>query len=126
VGVLRSLPVALAKSFSKRSDLRNHRKQLICDRTVAYTGSFNLVDPRLFKSDSHVGEWIDIMMRIEGQMVDALACLFNTDYLLDEPGRDIGPHTLPPCLLPRGRMAGRQADDAIVTVGAGNGQFDDL
>ncbi|EGD60660.1 cardiolipin synthetase [Novosphingobium nitrogenifigens DSM 19370] len=96
VGVLRSLPVALVKSFSKRSDLRNHRKQLICDRTVAYTGSFNLVDPRLFKTDSHVGEWIDIMMRIEGQMVDALACLFNTDYLLDEPGREIGPDTLPP------------------------------
>jgi cardiolipin synthase len=55
-----------------------------------------------------VGEWIDIMMRIEGQMVDALACLFNTDYLLDEPGRDIGPHPAPLSLAPKpnGRAAG--------------------
>ncbi len=86
VSVIRSLPVGLIKSLSKRSDLRNHRKLLLCDRRVAYTGSFNLIDPRLFKSSSHVGEWIDLMMRIEGQMVDALACVFNTDWLLEEPG----------------------------------------
>jgi len=88
VSVVRSLPVAVIKSFSKRSDLRNHRKQLICDRAVAYTGSFNLVDPHLFKSAAHVGEWIDVMMRIEGQMVDALACVFHADFLLDK-GADV-------------------------------------
>ena len=49
VTVVRSLPVGALKSLSRRSDLRNHRKLLICDRTVAYTGSFNLVDPALFK-----------------------------------------------------------------------------
>ena len=86
VRLIRSLPVGLIKSLSKRSDLRNHRKLLICDRNVAYIGSFNLIDPHLFKQDSHVGEWIDLMMRIEGQMVDALACVFNADYLLEEPG----------------------------------------
>ncbi|MDR3437705.1 MAG: cardiolipin synthase [Telmatospirillum sp.] len=85
VNVIHSLPVAVIKSFSKRSDLRNHRKLLICDRSVAYTGSFNLVDPHLFKSGSHVGEWIDLMMRVEGQMVDAIACVFNADALLDTP-----------------------------------------
>jgi cardiolipin synthase A/B len=100
--VVRSLPVAAIKSVSKRSDLRNHRKLLICDRTVVYMGSFNLVDPHLFKSGSHVGEWVDIMTRIEGQMVDALACVFNADYLLEEPGADIGEaalHALPLDLL---------------------------
>ena len=100
VSVVRSLPVAVIKSISSRSDLRNHRKLLICDRTVVYTGSFNLVDPHLFKSKSHVGEWIDIMMRIEGQMVDALACVFNADYLLEEPGSDIGEAALR-AFLPR-------------------------
>jgi len=89
VGVIASLPVAVIKSFSKRSDLRNHRKQLICDRAVAYAGSFNLVDPHLFKSEAHVGEWIDVMMRVEGQIVDALACVFHADYLLDKPGADL-------------------------------------
>jgi cardiolipin synthase len=90
VRVIRSLPVAVIRSFSKRSDLRNHRKLLLCDRAVAYTGSFNLIDPHEFKQGAHVGEWIDLMMRIEGQMVDALACVFNADCLLDQPGADIG------------------------------------
>ncbi len=90
VSVVRSLPVSAIKSFSQRSDLRNHRKLLICDRSVVYMGSFNLVDPHLFKAGSHVGEWIDMAMRIEGQIVDALACVFNADYLLDEPGAPVG------------------------------------
>jgi cardiolipin synthase len=89
VSVIASLPVGLIKSLSKRSDLRNHRKLLLCDRRVAYTGSFNLIDPHLFKSASGVGEWIDLMMRIEGQMVDALACVFNTDYLLEDPAAQL-------------------------------------
>ena len=103
VSVVRSLPVSVLKSLSKRSDLRNHRKVLMCDRTVVYTGSFNLVDPRLFKSGSHVGEWVDMMMRIEGQMVDALACVFNADYLLEEPGSDIGEALLPALPLDRAK-----------------------
>ncbi len=90
VVVVRSLPVSLLKSVSKRSDLRNHRKLLICDRSVAYTGSFNLIDPHVFKIASQVGEWIDVMMRIEGEMVDALACVFNSDYLLEGPQADAG------------------------------------
>ena len=84
VRLVRSLPVGLIKSLSKRSDLRNHRKLLIVDRTVAYTGSFNLIDPLLFKSSSHVGQWIDLMMRVEGEIVDALACVANADFLLAE------------------------------------------
>ncbi len=94
VSVVRSLPLSLINSLSKRSDLRNHRKMLICDRTVVYTGSSNLVDPRLFKSASHVGEWVDVMMRIEGQTVDALACVFNADDLMEAPGADIDGATL--------------------------------
>jgi cardiolipin synthase len=94
VCVVRSLPLNLINSLSKRSDLRNHRKILIRDRTVVYTGSCNLVDPRLFKSSSHVGEWVDVMMRIEGEMADALACVFNADDLLETPGADIDGATL--------------------------------
>lgn len=98
VSVVRSLPVGALKSVSRRSDLRNHRKLLICDRTVAYTGSFNLIDPDLFKSDRNVGRWIDVMMRIEGEMVDALTCVFNADFLFEEKGADAGGAAL--CPLP--------------------------
>jgi cardiolipin synthase len=99
VTVVRSLPVNLFKSVSKRSDLRNHRKLLICDRVSAYTGSFNLVDPILFKADHKVGRWIDVMMRIEGEMVDAVTCLFNADFLFEEKGSDIGGAVLRPLPL---------------------------
>jgi cardiolipin synthase len=81
--VMRSLPVSLIRSLSKRSDLRNHRKVLICDRSAAWLGSFNLIDPHEFKQASHVGEWIDVMLRIAGPPVDALALVFNTDWLFD-------------------------------------------
>ncbi|MCC7411993.1 MAG: hypothetical protein IT495_10230 [Gammaproteobacteria bacterium] len=40
---------ALSRSFRRRADLRNHRKIVVIDDRVAYTGSQNLVDPRLFK-----------------------------------------------------------------------------
>jgi cardiolipin synthase len=113
VRVIRSLPVAVIRSFSKRSDLRNHRKVLICDRAVAYTGSFNLIDPHEFKQGAHVGEWIDLMMRIEGDMVDALACVFNADFLLDQPGTDIDKaalRALPHATADRGVQRTRAGD----------------
>lgn len=64
-GVLihQSLPVGLFKTLFKRSDLRNHRKIVVIDEYIGYTGSFNLVDPKFFKQDKDVGQWIDVMIR---------------------------------------------------------------
>ncbi|WP_227695908.1 cardiolipin synthase [Psychrobacter fulvigenes] len=63
VFVHQSLPVGLLKTLFKRSDLRNHRKIVVVDEYIGYTGSFNLVDPRYFKQDKNVGQWIDLMIR---------------------------------------------------------------
>lgn len=63
VVVHQSLPVGLFKTLFKRSDLRNHRKIVVIDEFIGYTGSFNLVDPKFFKQDKDVGEWIDVMIR---------------------------------------------------------------
>lgn len=89
VEVAQSLPVGILKSFSKRSDLRNHRKIIICDQVCAHFGSYNLVDPRFFKVESGVGEWVDVMMRVTGSIVDAGSCIFNTDYLFDTVGLSV-------------------------------------
>ena len=64
-GVLvhQSLPVGLFKTLFKRSDLRNHRKMVVIDENIGYTGSFNLIDPKFFKQDKNVGQWIDVMIR---------------------------------------------------------------
>lgn len=89
VKVIPSLPVTLLKSFSQRTDLRNHRKLIGIDQTVGYLGSFNLVDPKHFKKHANVGEWVDLMVRLEGDIVDSIGCVFNSDYLFDTVGVDV-------------------------------------
>jgi cardiolipin synthase len=71
-----------------RPDLRLHRKIVVIDDAAGYTGSFNLVDPRFFKQDAGVGEWVDAMVRLEGPGVLALNALFRWDWEV-ETGRDL-------------------------------------
>lgn len=106
VMIVRSLPVNLLTSFSRRSDLRNHRKVLICDQHAAYVGSYNLADPTLFKADRGVGQWIDMMMRVEGPIVDALTSLCLSDYLLDSVGHHIGRADLNALAIERRPLSG--------------------
>jgi cardiolipin synthase len=63
--------------------LRLHRKIVVIDGDVAWTGSMNLVDPRFFKQDAGVGEWIDAMVRIQGSAVAALATTMVGDWVLE-------------------------------------------
>lgn len=88
VDIVRSLSVGVIKSLSKRTDLRNHRKLVIIDMSVGYIGSSNLVDPVEFKQNSDVGQWIDIMARVEGHIVSSLAVVFNTDFIFDKSQGD--------------------------------------
>ena len=83
VEVTEALPVGLLKSLWVRSDLRNHRKILIVDYRVAYTGSYNLVDPRLFKQKAGVGEWVDAVLRCEGAVAQELAAVFYGDWAVE-------------------------------------------
>lgn len=89
VDVEESLPVGVLKSLSQRSDLRNHRKLIAIDQAIGYIGSFNLVDPKFFKTEKSVGEWVDSTFRLEGRIVDSLGCVFNADYIFDTVGLDV-------------------------------------
>jgi len=88
VDVVHSLSVSPIKAFSKRTDLRNHRKLIVIDQEIGYTGSFNLTDPVKFKNGKGFGQWVDVMMRLEGHIVSSLSCVFNTDYIFDSQGMD--------------------------------------
>lgn len=83
ITVIDSLPTGIIKTFFTRSDLRNHRKIVVLDRWIGYTGSFNLADPDYFKSGAGVGKWVDVFVRIEGNASEALAVVFNTDYVIE-------------------------------------------
>jgi cardiolipin synthase len=78
-----ALPAGLIKAFFARIDIRNHRKVVVIDGEIAYTGSQNMVDPRYFKQNSGVGQWIDVMARITGPVVESLAGTFISDWYLD-------------------------------------------
>jgi cardiolipin synthase len=45
----------------------------------------NMVDPRTFKQDSGVGEWVDAMVRIEGPVASQFELTFAFDWSVDNP-----------------------------------------
>ncbi|MCK5517123.1 MAG: cardiolipin synthase, partial [Desulfobulbaceae bacterium] len=83
VKVQESLPAGILRLFFSRMDIRNHRKIVVIDGKIAYTGSQNMVDPDVFKQDAGVGNWIDVMVRVEGPVVESLAGTFISDWFLE-------------------------------------------
>ena len=83
VEVTPALPFGLISSLWVRADLRNHRKILVADYRIAYTGSYNLVDPKLFKQGAGVGEWVDAVLRCEGVAAQELAAVFYGDWAVE-------------------------------------------
>lgn len=83
IDVAVALPVSPISVFRVRPDLRLHRKIVVIDDAAAYTGSCNMVDPRFFKQDAGVGQWVDAMVRLEGTGVYALNALFRWDWEME-------------------------------------------
>ncbi|WP_028585528.1 cardiolipin synthase [Desulfogranum mediterraneum] len=83
IEVIEALPAGIFRVLFVRIDLRNHRKLAIIDGTIAYTGSQNLVDPRYFKQEQGVGEWVDTMVRITGPVVEVMTASFIYDWMLE-------------------------------------------
>ena len=83
IEVVEALPVGLLRSLFVRVDLRLHRKIVVIDGKVAFTGSLNMVDPRFFKQGAGVGEWVDAMVRITGPAVKLLELVFVWDWLIE-------------------------------------------
>lgn len=61
-----------------RPDLRNHRKIVVVDGEIAYTGSLNLIERGYHrKDDIHYDE---LVARVQGPAADALDAVFRTDW----------------------------------------------
>ncbi len=76
------LPVQPLRGKYQRPDLRNHRKLLVVDGRVAYTGSQNVTDstynlPKNIKRGLH---WVDMMARLEGPIVASVNAVFLSDW----------------------------------------------
>jgi len=66
----------------QRPDLRNHRKLLVVDGRVGFTGSLNLIDPSyLWRRNLRRGlQWRDTWIELSGPPVRALDVLFWSDW----------------------------------------------
>ncbi|AHF74044.1 cardiolipin synthetase [Candidatus Sodalis pierantonius str. SOPE] len=91
VNVVEALHVSILRVFLRRMDLRQHRKMVLIDNYIAYTGSMNMVDPRFFKQDTGVGQWIDIMARMEGPVATAMGIIFSCDWEIETGERILPP-----------------------------------
>ena len=85
IQVTEALPIQVGRFQFRRADIRLHRKILVIDGSIVWTGSMNLVDPRTFKHDSGVGEWVDAMVRIEGPVAAQFELTFSFDWSVDNP-----------------------------------------
>ncbi|WP_214467901.1 cardiolipin synthase [Microbacterium flavescens] len=76
------LPVQPLKGKYQRPDLRNHRKLLVVDGRVAFTGSQNVTDStyNLRKNVKRGLHWVDLMVRIEGPVVASVNAVFLSDW----------------------------------------------
>ena len=89
VEVVQALEVSPWRIFLRRLDLRQHRKIIVIDDMVAYTGSMNMVDPAFFKQSSGVGQWIDIMVRVTGPTVNVLSAIHCWDWEVETGERSL-------------------------------------
>ncbi len=90
------LPVQPTKGKYQRPDLRNHRKIVVIDGLIAYTGSQNLID-RSYDSPKNQKrglQWQELVTRIDGPAAAALNVVFLSDWLI-ETGQDITSEYVP-------------------------------
>lgn len=91
IKVIKALEVKPLRIFLRRIDLRQHRKIIIIDEHIAYTGSMNMVDPNYFKQNAGLGQWVDVMVRTTGPTVNVLSGIYSWDWELETGDREMPP-----------------------------------
>jgi cardiolipin synthase A/B len=71
------LPVIRSNDFN-RPDLRNHRKIVVIDGEIGYTGSLNMIARAYHRNDSIYYD--ELVARVTGPATDALDAVFRTDW----------------------------------------------
>lgn len=67
--------------FLRSVNYRNHRKIIVVDGQIAFTGGINISDKYL-KGDPDLGNWHDMHLRIEGPAAYHLDAVFASDWYL--------------------------------------------
>jgi cardiolipin synthase len=94
IKIQESLPAGIITALFSRIDIRNHRKLVVIDGKIAFTGSQNMVDPEIFKTNAGVGKWIDTMVKLQGPVVECIAGTFISDWFLDTDAKQFPSESL--------------------------------
>lgn len=111
IELIEALAVNPFRMFFRRLDIRQHRKVVIIDNHLAYTGSMNMVDPRFFKQNAGVGQWVDVMVRVTGPTVPVLSSIFSWDWEVETGLRNLPAQ--PECSLIEDHQHANHAVQAI-------------
>lgn len=95
IAFLPALPVSIFRNMFRRADLRLHRKMLIIDHYICYSGSMNMADPRFFNRGRRFGPWIDMVIRFDGAAAFAVSKVFSWDWELETGERRFPEISLP-------------------------------
>lgn len=115
IEIAAAMPMRLAHLFGlQRADLRLHRKTIVIDGKIAYTGSLNMIDPLEYDVAKTVGAWVDAMVRIVGPAVPPLEKIFQIDWAL-QPDGNMSDHKP----LPINRCTPQYGRGTVITVASG-------
>ncbi|MFT3972369.1 MAG: cardiolipin synthase [Amaricoccus sp.] len=90
VDVARALPLGFlpVQPLRGRVDMRNHRKIAVIDNRITYCGSQNCADPE-FRIKPKFAPWVDILLRLEGPIVQQQQRVFAADWMAHRREDDI-------------------------------------
>lgn len=87
------LPFRWRISRSSKINYRNHRKLIIIDGVIGFTGGLNIADRYIYGNS--LGQWRDTFVRMEGSVVHGLQLLFMVDWFFVDRKLIDGPQYFP-------------------------------
>ncbi|HKJ88610.1 MAG TPA: cardiolipin synthase [Gammaproteobacteria bacterium] len=112
-GRVRAFAPLLSPSTILGANLRNHRKIVVVDGQVAYTGGINIGDD--YRGRVGARRWKDLHLRIEGPVVRQITSIFAKDWYYT-----VGEALVEPRFYPRMRADGPSVARALPS---GPGQY---
>ncbi|MDO5642484.1 MAG: cardiolipin synthase [Paracoccus sp. (in: a-proteobacteria)] len=94
VELVQAMPTGFSplNALSRRLDLRNHRKIVLIDNRLGFTGSRNAAD-MAFAAKPRYAPWVDIWLSVEGPVLRQMQAVFLADWM-SYTGQDRGAELL--------------------------------
>lgn len=78
IQILPFMPVRFGE-YANKINFRNHRKIIVIDGIIGFTGGINISDKYIF-GDKYLQKWRDTHLRIEGNAASSLQMVFLSDW----------------------------------------------